>query len=298
MRHLILSFERAEVVGTTIAFHFKLKNDQTSHSRILGFHFELWQCSDASANSERRLCDLRLDAQPTISEDYTKLRPALNPNEDTPLRLSWTPTTDELQSVEDHRKGLSPAFRVKPLLLVDAVWPTTGPREQWRTAFGWDGPNCGNGWPLMLKMTDYEWIAILDRLNFKHNDLDRLIWPTLPPAFARSEAHLAAAWKSHRTGKFDAALNSCYKAFDCLGFNLTGQTIKRGEVLEFLMDGAEPEKQAAAMEVLKSMTGFCHLGRHENGPPINVTYEDSQFAVSGVTAALSYLATYHKSKRP
>src|SRR5690242_11610475 len=73
MRHLNLSFERTEVVGNSIAFHFKLKNDQGVHTRILGIQFELWQAAHSSG-IENRLCDLRLDAQPTISESYTKLK--------------------------------------------------------------------------------------------------------------------------------------------------------------------------------------------------------------------------------
>jgi len=296
MMRMTLTLEQTDVDGDAIVFNFRLRNDPGSRARILGFQFELWQTSDTNGNRERRVGELRLDAQATICRSHDVLRTFLQPNEETPLRLVWATTPDDLQRIEDHRAGFSPVFRVRPLLFVDAVWPENGPPEKWRKEFGWDGPNCGNGWPLVVTIPDHEWIKILDRLKFKHHTLDRLNWPALPPAFARSEEHLADAWQNHRTRNFDAALCSCYKAFDCLGFNLTGEKIDRRKVLEILMQGAEPEKRDKVLDVLKSMTWFFHLGRHESGAPVQVTYEDSQMAVTSATVALSYLARHDKPR--
>jgi hypothetical protein len=275
-------------------FHFRLKNPLGAITRILGMHFELWQTSDLNGNNARRIAELRPDAQRTFNDSFGDLMTTLKGNENTPIRLVWLTVPDELQRIEDHRAGQSPTFRVFPMLLLEIVWPTNAPREQWRTFFGWERPNCGNGWPLWLPVREQEWFGILERLQFKHNTLDRMKWPILPPAFSRSEDHLAAAWHNHRSGNFDAALTSCYKAFDCLGFNLTGEKQERRDVLELLMDGAEPEKKAKVVEILKGLTAFLHFGRHESGAPVQVTYEDSQFAVTSTTVALSYLAQYYK----
>lgn len=291
--HLELTYDRIDAVGDAVSFRFRLKNEPEAHVRILGFHWEFWQTSDTSGNRERRIGQLQLDAQSIIcglSQDEMKL--TLKPGEDTPLQLFWPTTPDALQQIEDHRTGLSPVFRIRPLLLVDAIWPTQqAPREKWRTFYGWEGPRCGNGWPMWVTVPDREWIKVLDRLKFKHNTLDRLKWPALPPAFARSEEHLAAAWHYHRTGDFDAALNSCYKAFDCLGFNLTGEKVERKELLDTLMEKAEEEKRQALIQLLKALTNVFHLGRHEGRAPVKVTYGDSQLAVTAATVALSYLAT-------
>lgn len=295
MTGMVLRLDRTEVVGDdAIVFHFRFRNDPGLHTRILGYQVELWQTSDTAGNGERRVGELRLDAQNEICGSHTKLNASLKPNEETPLRLIWVSSPEDLQKIEDHRAGLSPAFRIKPLLLVDARRPTQDPSEQWGREFGWEGPDCGNAWPMLVSIPDREWIALLDKLKFKHNTLDRLKWPALPPAFGRSEEHIAAAWQKHRTGNFDAALNSCYKAFDCLGFNLTGEKVERRDVLELLMDGAEPEKRAKVLEVLKALNSFFHLGRHESGAPVQVTYHDSQFAVTSTTVALSYLAQHYK----
>ncbi len=291
MTNLQLRFERIDVVGDSVAFLFRLTNERDAHTRIVAIQFELWQTSDTSGNNERRIGDLRLDAQMTIMDSFTAVKSMLKPGEETPIRLAWGSTPDELQRIEDHRAGQSPVFRIRPLLLVDMVWPTSEPREKWRTLFGWEGPMCGNGWPLWLTYPDRDWIKVLDALKFKHNTLDRLKWPALPPAFARSEEHLADAWRHHRMANFDAALNSCYKAFDCLGFNLTGDKVERREVLEMLMESAEREKREVVLHLLKALTNYFHLGRHEGGAPVKVTYRDSELAVTAATVAMSYLAT-------
>lgn len=298
MRHLNLSFERMEVLGTSIFFHFKLKNEEACNSRVLNFHFELWQTTDMNFSNQRRVCELRLDPHRTVSENYSRFRALLGPVEETPLILYWTPSIDDLQEIEDHRKGETPIFCLKPLLLVDAVWPTEGPPQQWRREFGWAGPNCGNGWPLWMKMPDSDWLRILQSLQFKHHVLDRIKWPALPPVFRRSGEHLADGWERHRLGDPEGALMSCYKAFECLGFNLYGDDdLKRSEVLKLLMEGSEPEKSDVVMHIMQQLQKFFHLGRHEKGSPVKLTYADSQMALVCATTVLSYLGPYYKKRQ-
>lgn len=257
MSQLQFAHDRLDVAGDAMVFQFRLKNDPGAITRILGLHVELWQTADTSGNRERRVGELKLDAQLIVTDSQYGFKSALRPGEETPLRLVWPTTPEALQAIEDYRAGMSPVFRIRPILMLEAVWPNDGPRGKWRNVCGWDHPMCGNGWPLWLTIPDREWIALLNRLNFKHNTLDRLKWPALPPAFKRWEENLAAAWQYHRTGDFDAALNACYKAFDCLGFNLTGSLdVKRREVLQLLMEGAEDDKKTSALELLKSLQNF------------------------------------------
>ena len=119
----------------------------------------------------------------------------------------------------------------------------------------------------------------------------------MPPAFSRSEKHLRDAWHRHRVGEFEGSLVACYKAFECLGFNLfKNDEIKRREVVDLLMDGVEGEKNEVVLQLLKTLQDFCHLARHERGDPISIRHEDSQLALICASAALSYLAPLYKAE--
>jgi hypothetical protein len=72
-------------------------------------------------------------------------------------------------------------------------------------------------------MAESDWVSILNKIGFRHPILHRLWSPSLPPQFARSEQHLRDAWDYQRNGDPDACLASCYKAFECIGFSLTGK---------------------------------------------------------------------------
>ena len=117
----------------------------------------------------------------------------------------------------------------------------------------------------------------------------------MPPAFSRAERHLADAWKNHHTADHDGTLLSCYKAFECLGFDLYGDdAVTRRKLVEQLLEGVEPQKIAAVEDLMKSLQGFFHLGRHDRSAPVTLTHLDSQLAVACATIVMSYLAPQHK----
>jgi hypothetical protein len=278
-------------------FELTLRNVATFDLVILNAEFDLWQVSDLSKNRVRRLGELRLDPRTTTCDSDHQMRAYYKQGAESPLNLFWHASPDALQAVEDFREGKSPIFEIQShFLLSTTTWldPEGKPKMQ---ELAWEGGWFGNTWPLTKVVADVEWLAVLDALKFKHHTLDRLKWPAMPPAFSRAELHLADAWRCHRTGDDDGCLSACQKAFECLGFDLYKDgPKKRIEVLALLMDGAEPRKIEVVDQLMDSLQGFFHLGRHAGETPIKLTHYDSQLAVACATTLMSYLAPNYKAK--
>ena len=84
--------------------------------------------------------------------------------------------------------------------------------------------------------------------------------PEFHPAFARSAAHWKEAWNHHRKDEPDSAMMECFKAFECLGYELTGSTISRQQLIRTLLAHETSEKQEAFGAAMEKLTHFMHLG--------------------------------------
>ncbi len=52
----------------------------------------------------------------------------------------------------------------------------------------------------------------------------------------------------------------CFKAFECLGYELTGSTISRQQLIRTLLAHETSEKQEAFGAAMEKLTHFMHLG--------------------------------------
>jgi hypothetical protein len=84
---------------------------------------------------------------------------------------------------------------------------------------------------------------------------------------------------------------SCFKAFECLGFSITGAPIPRADALAHLMCGQGKAKRKKIEALWDSLTSFCHLGRHDRAAPVQLTHGDGELAVVSTTLLLQYLAS-------
>jgi hypothetical protein len=85
-------------------------------------------------------------------------------------------------------------------------------------------------------------------------------------------------------------LMSCFKAFECLGFSVTGAQISRPDALAHLMSSVDEAKRKRVEGLWETLTSFWHLGRHDRGAPVQLTHADCELAVVSTTMLLSYLA--------
>lgn len=272
-----------------LAFQCKVVNTSRRTVHILSCHFELWQVLDNETNGARRIDALSGNIRERITGPAWQLIPVFQGEQESRMKLLWHYRPEQLQEIEDVRRGAPAVFQIRAELFTH-VQPVRGGEE----FYDCEVPRAETGTLLQFTVPESEWIHLLERIGFRHPALDRLAWPALPPAFSRSGLWLREAWTKHRRGEVDAAIAACYKAFDCLGFNLYGPGVDKKKTLEVLMDGAEPEKREIVMELLTQMGKFYHLARHESGPPVVLNDNDSQMAVVTATALLAYLGPYYK----
>jgi hypothetical protein len=83
---------------------------------------------------------------------------------------------------------------------------------------------------------------------------------------------------------------SCFKAFECLGYSISGAQLTRADVLANLMNGQEESKREKTKALWEPLSESCHLGRHDKAAPVHITHADGELAVVSTTALLRYLA--------
>lgn len=148
-----------------------------------------------------------------------------------------------------------------------------------------------NAYPTSFKVDHEEWAKLLSDVGFSHIVLQELTIPVFPPKFKRAQGHLKDAWDHHRAGRSEPALSSCFKAFECLGFELAGNgNATRDDVLELLMDGKEEAKKARVKALWQAVGDYCHMGRHDKNAPVRLNHRDAELALVSATILLRYLA--------
>jgi hypothetical protein len=285
-----LRFERLSVanpVNTGIFLDFSIQNRASRIATVMSQLYELWLVQGTDNSRVEFMSPLTLDLRQTATQ-----QPVYQPEEQRTLRLVWHYTPQQLQRVEDLRQGAQPNFQIVSRLSVSYQWlnadrtPHAGPVFIEESVF--DGQT--NSYPVVLKLDRDSWIRLMDEIGFRHIILHELPLLTFPPGFGRAEKHLSDAWDHLRNGRIDGALQCCYMAFECLGFNVCGDRVERTKLLSRLLDGEEESKLAAIEALWEAMHGFFHLGRHERGKPVKLSQGDGELAVVSATVLLRYLA--------
>jgi len=270
-----------------IVFECSLQNRQHRHATLISQEYELWLTKDMNGGHARFVSRLSFDLT-SISTDAA----AFTPQSARGFKLIWHFTPSQLQKIEDFREGKEPHFELRSRLLAYVRYctmdgkPHGDPHYAEESAYDTDT----NGYPIRFKIDHANWAGILESIGFRHIILQELSIPTFPPAFGRAENHLKDAWSHHRAGREDAALMSCFKAFECLGFSIAGAQIPRADAVAHLMSGQEEAKRKRIEALWDTLTSFCHLGRHDRGAPVLLTHADGELAVVSTTMLLSYLA--------
>jgi hypothetical protein len=282
-----LRFETISARNSGIVFEFSVQNRASRTATIISQVYELWLPRDIRGSHSEFLSELSLDLLPVARGQAT-----YEPQEQRVLSLVWHYLPRQLQRLEDVRQGIQPNFEIRNLLGVNSQWlnpdrtPHAAPVFLEETAF--DGQT--NSYPVRFKLDQAMWTQVLNEIGFRQIILHELPLPSFPPGFERAEQILKDAWDHHRAGREDGALQSCYKAFECLGFNLCGDKVERAAVLSRLMDGQEESKQRTIADLWDALNRFFHLGRHERTQAVNLFHRDGELAVVSATILLSYLA--------
>lgn len=272
-----------------IVFECALENKLHRRATILSQQYELWFQRDLNDASPEFITRLSFDLS-SISTDA----PNFGPNTAKPIKLIWHFSVNQLQRIEDIRRGKEFWLQIRNRLTVlaqhlkeDGVTFHGGPYYAEECA----SDPLSNHYPVRFKNDHEAWAKLLDDVGFSHIFLQEIRIPTFPPELKRAEEHLKDAWGHHRAGRERPAMQSCFQAFECLGFDVTGKPdAKRADILAKLMDGKERDKQKKIKALWKAIGEYCHLGRHDRGSPVHVGHRDGELAVVAATMLLRYLA--------
>lgn len=280
-----ISGDRTRLGG--ILFECSMQNRRQRNATLIVQEYELWLLRDIHGGQAQFLSRLSLDLISISTE-----APTFTPQSFRPLKLLWHFTPHQLQQIEDVRQGKEPYFELRSRLVAHVQYLTADGRSHGDAYYSEESAydSESNGYPIRFKIDHTTWAGILDDVGFRQIILQELSVPSFPPAFGRAENHLKEAWNHHRAGREDATLLSCFKAFECLGFSITGTQISRADALAHLMNGTEEAKRKKVEGLWETLTNFCHLGRHDRGAPVQITHADAELAVVSTTMLLSYLA--------
>jgi hypothetical protein len=278
---------KADPGSGDIAFDFLIQNRAPiRQATIQSYVFELWLVNNANRSQAVFLSPLSMSLVAAAMNE-----PRYKPHEERDLRLIWHCTPTQLQQVERVRNGAAPDFQVRSQIGVNVQSLKPDGTPHGPAQFVWENLfDATNNYPANVSLDQSVWARLLEELGFRHIILQELSMPTFPPGFERAQAHLADAWAQHRSGKEDGTLQSCYKAFECLGFSLSGQIVEREALLKKLMDGQEKAKTQTIEKMWNSLSELFHLGRHDRSEPVHLTHKDGELAVVSATILLKYLA--------
>jgi hypothetical protein len=270
-----------------IVFECVLKNGAPRTANVICQEYELWLATEGSGGPREFISRLSFD----LTSISTSPQP-YQQQELRPFKLIWPFSPNQLQRIEDYRQGKEPYFELRNRVVAHVRYIKTDGSPHGDSHFveeaAYDMDT--NGYPIHFKIDHVTWAEILNAVDFKQIILHELSIPTFPPAFQRPENHLKEAWGHHRAGREDAAMMSCFKAFECLGYSISGAQLTRADVLADLMTGQEDAKREKIKTLWESLSEYCHLGRHDKGPPVQLTHADGELAVVSATVLLRYLA--------
>lgn len=265
-------------------FEVSLINGPGCRARIVNYAFELWHIVNRSTNGGIYLSNLWPDLNKEFPDKF-------EPEQQYDIKLIWHFTHEMLQQIENDRNGENPALQMRAHLSMSAAWRGTG--DTWQPPeIKWERPfSSGGSYPIFLDIASSEWSKFLAAVGFRHLSLERYSTVKMPPEFRVPEAHLLRGWDHHRNNRPEEALQFCFKAFECLGFNLySDDQMKRSDLINKLLHGESQRKTGEVEKLLAAMSGFFHLGRHEQGVPAGVTHKDSELALMCASALMSYFA--------
>ncbi len=264
-------------------FSFTIRNPNPCISCIWSYHFELYQAIDPGAAEIRFLGPLvaNLPFLPDWLNDLQQERPC---------ELVWNYERKDIQRIEDVRRD-DVHFEIKGNLLVASDYEGG---NAVRREVAWVSPQLNYAYPIRLKIPQSDWVTLLDEMKFTHILLHEFPAPTYHPAFARSAAHWRDAWEHHRKNEPDAALTECFKAFECLGFDLSGSTaVTRRQLIQSLLAQEAVSKQEKFLAMLEKVQDFMHLSRHAGNQPAKVNRDDSEMMLLCAASLLGYLSKHH-----
>lgn len=132
--------------------------------------------------------------------------------------------------------------------------------------------------PIKYKISRSDWVKILSQM--KYSELELFEVPleifSFDPNLKRAVELLRKAQERFFDGDWNGTLQNCRQSFEAAASEI-GQTGDKKNNFEKLLSRVGPEvKNSRLNEIIRSISEFCHLGRHEDFPAVEITREDAR----------------------
>ena len=133
-------------------------------------------------------------------------------------------------------------------------------------------------WPVIHSVAQSDWIKLLAQLKWSALELFEIPLELFSsdPNLKRAIELLREAQNRFSRGDWTGVLQNCRQAFEAAAADI-GQSSDKASNFPKLLDRVGGGKKSERLnELVKSLSEYCHLGRHEDFPAVNVTREDAR----------------------
>ncbi|NKE72976.1 hypothetical protein [Candidatus Manganitrophus noduliformans] len=203
-------------------------------------------------------------------------------------------TPDILYSLEQERSGKDLQFMIYSRVLIapiESVELNTGepvyilgaPQE---TRF-----SAGGSFPIAHKIPQSEWIKLLSSMKWLAIELFELPMETFSsdPDLQRAIELLREAQSRFFRGDWPGTLQNCRQAFEAAAGDVGQSDSKKDNFQKLSNRLGGGRKSEKLNSLISSVSGFTHLGRHEDFPKIDITREDALMALRCTLSIFSLL---------
>lgn len=221
---------------------------------------------------------------------YNRINPAVIPaKQDGSGAFTIELSAAVLRDIEERRAGGDIKLAISSRVLISEVCTVDGVKAlgvPFETEFG-NGPT-GNFEYLIAQS---EWVKALKSLGWSEIEILELPASTLrsTPNLARAVRRFEDAQDCYRRGDWEETMSNCRKAFEAIVQEVTGASdmTKAHQTLKSII--GEGKKADCLDQLVKDLTRFLHLGRHEQLPSISIKRPDAQLGLHLTGALLAYL---------
>lgn len=230
---------------------------------------------------------------PLLYTRNAKIRAAMLWPNDTNLATLVIPFSNAvLQHLEDLRGGGDLALTIwSQLRISQGVKNALGSVDMLGVPFESHLQSTKHGDHIEFKLPQSEWVKILRGLQWSELDLIELPMTTSTSSnFIRALKRLQEGVEAYRRGQWEPSMSNCRKAFEALIKDTSGKdSLSETEAtLSALISDAQKAK--AINGLVRSLSSFLHLARHEHAESIDIGPKDALLALHVTAATLSYLA--------
>jgi hypothetical protein len=180
---------------------------------------------------------------------------------------------------------------------------------QWHEATSAEGETCSvgavnwnQGTVLVQPLARSRWLQILGEMKWAEIELFEI--PAAPfPHFQhlpQAIDRMRQAESALRNGDWNAVLAHCRAALEAAAKSeARSDDLKKG--FELLFDAALPEhseKRKALDKIVKALTEYAHLGRHEQFPALQITKPEAEFVFTTILGLFSFLGRRLSTMEP